>query len=61
MQQIIVNFKPNTSLEIIDQRIKILLKNFNPEDYIIVSMFEYDKFIKVSILKDPKGHLRVVK
>jgi len=61
MQQIIANFKPNTSLEVIDQRIKVLLKNFHPEDQIVVSMHEYDKFIEVNILKDPKGHLRIVK
>jgi len=61
MQQIIATFKSSTSLEVLDQHIKILLKNFDPEDEIIVSMYEYSEFTEVSILKDPKGHLRVVK
>ena len=61
MQQIIATFKSSTSLEVLDQHIKVLLKNFDPEDEIIVSMYEYSEFTEVSILKDPKGHLRVVK
>ena len=61
MQQIIATFKSGTSLEVLDQHIKVLLKNFNPKDEIIVSMYEYSKFTEVNILKDKKSHLRLVK
>ena len=61
MQQIIANFNTNTSLEVMDKRIKVLLKNFHPEDNVIVSMNEYENFIQISILKDLKGHLRLIK
>ena len=61
MQQIIATFKSSTSLEVLDQHIRVLLKNFDPEDEIIVSMYEYPQFIEVSILKDQKSHLRIVK
>ena len=61
MQQIIATFKSGTSLEVLDQHIKVLLKNFDPEDEIIVSMYEYPEFTEVSILKDHKSHLRLVK
>ena len=61
MQQIIATFKSGTSLEVLDQHIKVLLKNFHPEDNVIISMNEYENFIEVSILKDPKGHLRLIK
>ena len=60
MQQIIATFKSGTSLEVLDQHIKVLLKNFDPEDEIIVSMCEYPEFTEVSILKDQKNHLRLV-
>jgi hypothetical protein len=43
-----------------DQHIRVLLKNFDPEDEIIVSMYEYPEFTEVSILKDQKSHLRLV-
>ena len=61
MQQIIATFKSSTSLEVLDQHIRVLLKNFHPENNVIVSMNEYENFIKVSILKDPKSHLRLIK
>ena len=61
MQQIIATFKSGTSLEVLDQHIRVLLKNFDPEDNVIVSMNEYENFIEVSILNDPKGHLRLIK
>ena len=61
MQQIIATFKSSTSLEVLDQHIKVLLKNFDLEDEIIVSMYEYSEFTEVSILKDQKSHLRLVK
>ena len=61
MQQIIATFKSSTSLEVLDQCIKVLLKNFDPEDEIIVSMYEYPEFTEVSILKDQKSYLRLVK
>ena len=61
MQQIIATFKSSTSLEVLDQHIKVLLKNFDPEDEIIISMYEYSEFTEVSILKDQKNHLRLVK
>ena len=61
MQQIIATFKSNTSLEVLDQHIKVLLKNFDPEDEIIVSMYEYPDFTEVIILKDKKSYLRLVK
>ena len=60
MQQIIATFKSSTSLEVLDQHIRVLLKNFDPEDEIIVSMYEYPEFTEVSILKDQKSHLRLV-
>ena len=60
MQQIIATFKSGTSLEVLDQHIKVLLKNFDPEDEIIVSMYKYPEFTEVSILKDQKSHLRLV-
>ena len=61
MQQIIATFKSSTSLEMLDQDIRVLLKNFDTEDEIIVSMYEYPEFIEVSLLKDQKSHLRLVK
>ena len=61
MQRVIATFKSSTSLEVLDQHIKVLLKNFDPEDEIIVSMYEYSEFTEVSILKDQKSHLRLVK
>ena len=61
MQQIIATFKSSTSLEVLDQHIKVLLKNFDPEDEIIVSMYEYPDFTEVIILKDKKSYLRLVK
>lgn len=61
MQQVIATFKPNTALDILDQHIKVLLKNFDPEDEVIVSMYEYSDFTEVRILKDKRGHLRVIK
>ena len=61
MQQIIATFKSGTSLEVLDQHIRVLLKNFDPEDEIIVSMYEYPDFTEVSILKDSRGYLKIVK
>ena len=61
MQRVIATFKSSTSLEVLDQHIKVLLKNFDPEDEIIISMYEYSEFTEVSILKDQKSHLRLVK
>ena len=61
MQQIIATFKSSTSLEVLDQHIRVLLKNFDPEDEIIVSMYEYPEFTEVSILKDKKNYLKLVK
>ena len=61
MQQIIATFKSSTSSEVLDQHIKVLLKNFDPEDEIIVSMYEYPDFTEVIILKDKKSYLRLVK
>ena len=61
MQQIIATFKSSTSLEMLDQDIRVLLKNFDTEDEIIVSMYEYPEFTEVSILKNQKSHLRLVK
>ena len=61
MQRVIATFKSSTSLEVLDQHIKVLLKNFDTEDEIIISMYEYSEFTEVSILKDQKSHLRLVK
>ena len=61
MQQIIATFKSSTSIEVLDQHIKVLLKNFDPEDEIIVSMYEYFEFTEVSILKNNQSHLHLVK
>ena len=61
MQQIIATFKSGTSFEVLDQHIKVLLKNFDPEDEIIVSMYEYPGFMEVSILKNKQSHLKLIK
>jgi len=42
---------------VLDQHIRVLLKNFDPEDEIIVSMYEYTEFTELNILKDHKNHL----
>ena len=60
MQQIIATFKSSASLEVLDQHIKVLLKNFDPEDEIIVSIYEYPDFTEVRILKDQKSYLMLV-